>query len=127
MRTSIGYRSLARLDGALLDAPVVEGAVGHVAQRDVEHQHEGRERDARGDLLLEDDRDQHREEGRGHAGALDRALPGWGTVHAVFAALARIESRLLLARQALAARRGRAAAVVRGPFDDAGCVAAVLA
>src|SRR3954454_23293435 len=127
MRTSIAP-SLASRGCALLLAPVVDRAVGDVAQRDVDDEHERRERDAGRHLLLEEDRDQDGEQRRSDAGPLRRAFPGRRAVHALLTPPARLDARLLLGHRAtLRRRRGRAAAVVSRTLDDAGGVPAVLA
>src|SRR4051794_7151567 len=129
MRTSIRARSLAPGDRSLLPAPVVERAIGDVAERDVQDEHDQRDRDGRRDVLLEDDRDQDAEERGGDACALRCTLPGRRPVHALLPLALRLEPHLFLrARLPLAGGGARgSAAVVRRPLDDPGRVAAVLA
>src|SRR5207248_9391456 len=71
MRTSIEPTLSARAGRTPL-APVVERAVGHVAERDVDQQHEGGKHQGIGRLLLEE----HDHEDREHPGRDARPLGG---------------------------------------------------
>src|SRR3954447_16051845 len=128
MRTSISECSLAPRLSALLLAPVVDRAVGDVAQRDVDEEHEEGQRDACGHALLEEDRDEDREQRRCDAGTLGGAFPGRRTVHPLLAPALRVGANLgLRLRPALGRSRRVAAAVMRRALDDPGGVPAVLA
>src|SRR3954470_21424598 len=116
---------VARRNGALLPAPVVDRPVGDVAERDVQDEHEQGERDGRRRVLLEEDREQHGEEDGRDPGPLGSVFPGRRAVEAGLP----LEARLLLAhRTSLACCGGlRRSAVVGRSLDDPGRVAAVLA
>src|SRR3954464_1972217 len=127
MRTSISECSLAPRLSALLLTPVVYRAVGDVAQRDVDDEHEQGERDARRHALLEEERDEDREQPRRDAGALDRAFPGRRAVHPLLAPAPRVGAHLRLRHwPPLRCGWAVAPAVVRRALDDAGGVPAVL-
>src|SRR3954466_15907270 len=118
MRTSIAEWRLARGNRALLLAPVVDRPVSGVAEWDVQDEHEQGERDGRGWVLLEEDRDQDGEERSRDAGALGGVFPRRRAVEAGLP----LTPRLLLARRTGLAGCGgrRRAAVVGGSLGAPG-------